>query len=136
MWLSLAVSEWHVGRLSNDVIINALREIENELLNIHELWDQGNIDKRIGELDRCKRLLEGEMPSRKKLRKPAWVWKCPWPIGVVLQFKIKFPKDNNPFLDKYVMLAIVGISNTPQGKLPCECIAVRMYDSPWSRLKD
>lgn len=127
-WLPLAVTEWKVGRLSERVKQRALDSIDRELNCLSEYWKESLIQKRKIELLHAKEMLTSAMPARKKLRMPSWAWKCPWPLGSVLQYKIDFPKVDNPLLNEYVLLQIVGISETPSGKIPCEVIAVSLYD--------
>lgn len=127
LWLPLAVTQWEVGRLSEKVKENALFEIEEELSALDVLWKPEHISKRRKELVNAKNQLCSQPPVRKKLRMPGWAWKCPWPVGSILQFRIRFPKENNPLLDEYIMLQVLGVSQTPPGKIPCEVINVGLY---------
>lgn len=127
-WLPLAVTEWKVGRLSERVREKAIDAIDRELNCLSEYWKESLIPKRKIELLHAKELLCSAMPARKKLRMPSWAWKCPWQLGSVLQYKMAAQQDNNPLLNEYVLLQIVGISETPSGKIPCEGIAVSLYD--------
>lgn len=127
LWLPLAISQWEVGRLSSGVKEHALHEIESELKSLEDLWTPKLICKRREVLTAAQEQLLSPMPARKKLRVPSWAWQCPWPVGSVLQFRIQNPKENNPFLGEYVMLQILGISETPPNQIPCQSISVCLY---------
>lgn len=127
LWLPLALSQWEIGRLSEKVQEKALIEIEKELSSLNELWKPEHIPKRKKELTDAKNQLCAKPPVRKKLRMPGWAWRCPWQVGSILQFRIQFPKADNPLLGKYVMLQVLGVSETPPGKIPCEAVNVGLY---------
>ncbi|KAF5034914.1 hypothetical protein [Sedimentibacter saalensis] len=127
-WLPLAITQWKVGRLSELVKKNALASIDRELDSLHEYWKKEAISKRKKELLHARETLCSEMPARKKLKKPFGAWKCPWPLGSVLQYKILYPKDDNPIYNQYVLLQVIGISETKPGKIPYEVIAVRLFN--------
>lgn len=127
LWLPLAVTQWKIGRLSERVKVNALNEIEKELGCLEEQWKPELVAKRRQELQETKALICSQQPEKKKLRKPWWAWKCPWQPGSVLQFKITHPEEGNPYLGHYVMLQLLGASETPPGKIPCEVINVSLY---------
>ena len=128
LWIPLAVTEWKVGRLGGRAKENALRGIEEELSDLENRWKPEYISKRRDELLRVREQLQTEMPPKKKLRLPSWAWKCPWPVGSVLQYKLHYLKSDNTFANQYVLLLIQGISETPPGKIPCETIAVSLYN--------
>lgn len=128
LWIPLAVTQWKVGRLSNSTKQQALQAIDEELRTISEYWKPNLIEARTQELVATYRLLTSEMPNRKKLKLPAWAWKCPWSVGSVLQFKVLYPKVGNDLYEKYVLLLLVGISDTPKYKIPCEAISVALYN--------
>lgn len=127
-WLPLAVTEWKVGRLSEHTKQMALQQIEIELECLADLWKPDQVLKRRKELLSVRETLQSNMPARKKLRMPSWSWKCPWPVGSVLQYKVLYPKENNPICGQYVMLLVVHISETKPDKIPCEVIAVALYN--------
>lgn len=87
-WLPLAVTEWKVGRLSEHTKQMALQQIETELGCLTALWKPDQVLKRSKELLSIRETLQSDMPARKKLRMPSWAWKCPWPIGSVLQYML------------------------------------------------
>lgn len=130
LWLPLAVTQWNLGRLSIRTKENAISWIETELSTLDEYWKPEHREKRKNELLRMQKLLCSDMPKRKSLGLPAWAFKCPWPVGSVLQYRLQYLADTDPLAKHYVLLLIQGISNTPPGKIPCECIAVSLYD--WS----
>ena len=130
LWVPLALTEWKVGRLTETAKENAFRGIEEELSELEELWEPEHVKKRREELLRTREQLQSQMPARKKLRLPWWSWKCPWPAGSVLQYKLRYRDSDDPFADHYVLLLIQGISETPPGKIPKEKIAVSLYN--WS----
>ena len=124
----MAVTQWKIGRLSEKSKINALKEVERELNSIDECWKEEFRSRRRKELLDVKTQLCEQQPARKKIRKPSWAWQCPWEVGSVLQFKLRYPIENNPFYQKYILLLVVGISETPPDKIPCECISVELYN--------
>lgn len=127
-WLPLAITQWKIGRLSERVKKNALVSIDRELESLSEYWKEDAIPKRKKELLQARAVLCSEMPPRKKLRKPSWAWKCPWPIGSVLQYRVLYPKEHNSISNKYVLLQVVGISETQKDKIPNERIAVCLFN--------
>lgn len=127
LWLPLAVTQWKIGRLSETVKENALHEIKVELSCLDERWKPNEASKRRQELANAEVQICSQQPARKKLRMPWWAWKCPWPTGSILQFRIQYPKENNPLLGEYVMLQILGVSETLPNEIPCEVINVGLY---------
>lgn len=127
LWTPLAITQWSLGRLSASTKANALREIRNELSGLDMLWSTKDVPKRRSVLLKAEAQLCSPQPARRKLHMPCWAWKCPWPVGSVLQFRIRHPRENNPLLDEYVLLQLFGIAETPPGKIPCEAINVGLY---------
>lgn len=127
-WLPLAITQWKVGRLSELVKKNALDSIDRELDSLTEYWKKEAIPKRKKELLQARETLYSKMPERKKLRKPVGSWKCPWPVGSVLQCKVLWPKENNQLYNNYVLLQVMGISETEEGKIPYEIITVGLFN--------
>lgn len=128
LWLPLAVTQWRLGRLSERAKKCGLSAARRELGQLDEQWKTALIPRRREELLRAQQLLFSDMPGKKRLRMPWWAYRCPWETGNVLQYKVRYPRENNPFADRYVMLLLCGVSETPPGKIPCECLAVRLYN--------
>lgn len=127
-WLPLALTQWKLGRLSERVKGEALKEIARESACLHETWKESFIPIRSKELAEAGKKLYSEMPAKKKVKMPFWAWKCPWPIGSVIQFEILLSKEICPLFGNYVLLQIAGISKTKPEKIPCEAISVMLYD--------
>lgn len=127
-WLPLAITEWKAGRLSQRVKEHALAAIEEELSNLTEIWVPKAIKLREKELLKAKNQLLSPQPERKKLRMPSYAWKCPWPIGGVIQHKICWPGEHVELLHCYVLLLIVGITKQPEDRIPLDTVTVRLYN--------
>ncbi len=128
LWIPLAITQWNLGRLSNCVKNHALSAIERELEQLDKQWKMELIPKRREELLRVQRQLCSDMPKKRRLKMPWWAYRCPWEVGNVLQYKVQYPRENNPIADCYVMLLVCGISETPPRKIPCESFTVRLYN--------
>ena len=127
-WLPLAITEWKIGRLSDYVKEQALKTIQEELEDLPSLWEPSQVKPREKELLKAREQLLSPQPERKKLRMPWYAWKCPWPVGSVLQYRITWPRENNDLYQNYVLMLVVGISETPSGKVPLEMVAVKLYN--------
>lgn len=128
LWIPLAVTQWHLGRLSDRAKKYGLSAIERESEQLDEQWKMALVPKRKEELLRARQQLCSDMPKKKRLRMPWWAYRCPWEAGNILQYKVQYPRENNPFAGCYVMLLVCGVSQTPPGKIPCESFAVRLYN--------
>ena len=128
IWLPLAIEQWKKGRLSDNVKNNALRVIKEELEIIEELWKKELVSKRQIELIKATKLLCSEMPAKKKIRMPSWTLKSPFYLGNVVQFKLL---NNDASLEKwygkYALLEVIGKTQTPPDRIPCEVILLRPY---------
>jgi len=128
MWLPLAMEQWKKGRLSERVKTNALRTIEEELTVLDELWKKELVSKRRDELIKASKKICTEMPERKKVRMPSWALRSPFQPGNVVQYKLLYlDGDLEKWCGKYVLLEVVGITQTPPDKIPCEVISLRPY---------
>ena len=128
-WLPLAVTEWKVGRLSERVKEKALAAVEWELEHLEEFEWKGKLtEKRKQALIEARELLCSPMCQPKKLRLPWWSWKCPWPVGSVIQFRLRRPKENNPYLGHYVLLQVAGVSEPYPGRLPHDSVGFYLYN--------
>ena len=123
VWVILALVEWEIGRLSEKAKQNALERLEVLL----EKNGDSNSSK-AERLNLVRETLLSPMPEKKKLRTPWYAWDCPWNIGDVVQFKILYPKENNPFYGAYVLLQVVGKHKPHPGKLPYGNLTVALYD--------
>jgi len=130
IWVPLAVVQWKKGRLSSNVKINALRRINEELESLEEVWGAKKLTSaRRAELNKVSNLLCAEMPARKKVRMPSWAFKSPFLPGNVVQFKLLYLNgDLAKWIGKYALLEVVGITQTPPDKIPCEVISLRPYN--------
>lgn len=128
LWIPLGMTQWELGRLSNRVKVQALSAIELELNSLKEQWKPSLISKRKEELLSAQQKLCGKIPKKKTLKMPSWAYRCPWKVGNVLQYKVEYPREDNPISGCYVMLLVCGVAETPTGKIPCECFSVRLYN--------
>ena len=128
VWLPLALEQWKRGRLSNYVKSNALRVIDEELEIIEEIWKKELVSKRRVELTKATRTLCSEMPARKQVKMPSWALKSPFFPGNVVQFKLIYlDGELKKWCDKYALLEVIGRTQTPPDKVPCEVILLRPY---------
>lgn len=125
-WISLALKQWEWGRLSNTVKKKAffwLTQLESVIT-----------EESVAEIKKC---LLAPMPPVKRISKPKWTAKCPWPVGSLLAYRI-ISTDysmvvDGPFWNKYVLLRIVMIKRTPVSRLSPETewgesMIVGLYD--------
>jgi len=109
-WLSLAATQWSVGRLEDSVRDQALRIIEDgsDLAR----WDSDR--RRRAALEKLERQLRSPQPPMKKIRK-RYVQTCEWQIGEVLAY-IQ-PSGNR------VLFRVVGYHEDLGGRAPiCEIL--------------
>ena len=125
-WLSLALIQWEWGRLSVNVKEKALFWLMQSDSVIEE--------ETAAELKKC---LLSPMRPLKKISKPKWIGKCPWPVGSLLAYRIMstdYPMVvDGPYWNKYVLLRIVMIKRTPVSRLSpetewSESMIVGLYD--------
>ena len=109
-WIALSLSEWHWGRLTRRAKENAHKWIEILENDISSSARQSLLDT-----------LNTPMPHAKKVRPPAYVSHCPWPVGSLLAYRISCSDHphvtKSPFFGKYVLLRIVKINKNPITKL-------------------
>ncbi len=123
--IALAVTQWRLGHLSPGVKAAAQAAIRRELQLSGTEWKPGLAARRRAVLERAAEQLERDMPPSKKPPRPSWVWKCPWSPGDVLQYRIRFPEAGyEHWRGVYVLLPVVAVSTTPEGRLPCEHLLV------------
>lgn len=128
IWLPLAIEQWKKGRLSDSVKKNALRVINEELEVIEEIWKKEMVSKRRVELTKAIKTLCSEMPARKQIRMPSWALKSPFFPGNVVQFKLLYlDGELENWCNKYTLLEVIGKTQTPPDKIPCEVILLRPY---------
>lgn len=132
-WVPFAITEWKLGRLSENVKSHALLAIDAELECLTECWKPNQAEKRREELLQAKHQICSKVPKPKNMKLPKWAFSCPWQIGNVLQYKIKDISEENSLYNSYVLLSVAGISHTPEGKIPCESVALQLYD--WIGIK-
>ncbi len=99
-WLSLALTQWNIGRLLENVKEKALEVIENG--QDLEKWkdDLKNFKKRKSVLDKLKIQLLSEQPKQKKIAKP-FIRETILEKGDIISYQLKN--------DKFVILRIIGI---------------------------
>lgn len=109
-WLALALCQWEHSRLSEQVKACAL--------NLAHPPIQGISDNALTKLVET---LQTPMPSRKQVRMPSWVKKCPWNVGSLLAYRIISSTNErvccSPYWGKYVLLKIVAILQSPVAQL-------------------
>lgn len=125
-WLALALIQWEWGRLSNRVREKAFYWLK---LLQSEMAEETAV--------RLKECLLSPMPILKKIPRPRYVSKCPWPVGSLLAYRIistDVPEVvDSPYWRKYVLLRIVMIKRTPVSRLSPdsewrESMIVGLYD--------
>lgn len=109
-WMALSLCEWQMGRLTQTAKKNAKKWAELPSNDI-SFSTQASLMA----------LLDTPMPPPKKVRPPAYVSHCPWPVGSLLAYRI-ISSDHphvtqSPFFGKYVLLRIVKINRTPTTNL-------------------
>ncbi|MBD9200062.1 MAG: hypothetical protein EGQ09_24035 [Clostridiales bacterium] len=128
LWIPLAITQWKVGRLSDQVKRRALDAIQSELSAQDSLWDGKALLRRKEVLLQAEKTLDSDMPLRKKVRWPSWAWRCPWKCGNVIQCKCDFFDDTGSNISRYVLFRIVGISTPPPDTVAIDVVALRLYD--------
>lgn len=109
-WMALSLCEWQLGRLTQTAKENAKKWAELPSNDISSSAQESLVD-----------LLDTPMPPPKKVRPPAYVSHCPWPVGSLLAYRI-ISSDHphvtqSPFFGKYVLLRIIKINRIPITKL-------------------
>ena len=128
LWLALGLTQWRFGRLSQRVKENALGAIDAEISDIADIWEPGDIKKRIKVLEEARAKLLSPMGNKTKLRMPWYAWTCPWPVGSVIQMRIPWMVKFEEYRDKYVLLQVVGVRKSKPGKMPLEAVAVSLFE--------
>ena len=105
-WMALSLCEWQSGRLTQTAKKNAQKWAVLSGNNISPSARQSLLDT-----------LNTPMPPPKKVRPPAYVSHCPWPVGSLLAYRISCSDHphvtKSPFFGKYVLLRIVKINRIP-----------------------
>ena len=105
-WMALSLCEWQSGRLTQTAKANAQK------------WAvaSGNASSASARQSLLE-TLNTPMPPPKKVRPPAYVSHCPWPVGSLLAYRIASSDHphvvQSPFFGKYVLLRIVKINKIP-----------------------
>lgn len=115
-WFALALIQWQKGRLNEYVKNKAIEFIDNgqDLVRWNTEGNEKNYNKRKIVLQDLKATLLSPMPEAKKIRKPSWVYKCPWDVGDLLVYKFtdeRILKENykNNFFGRYILLRVISI---------------------------
>lgn len=117
-WLALALCEWQLGRLSDQVKNKAL------------YWTNFPIDGICeAEMQMLEKQLLSPMPERKRISLPSWVKHCPWEVGSLLAYRIisnDHPRvTDSPYWRKYVLLRVI--------KIECRPVTMLAPDRAWSQ---
>lgn len=109
-WMALSLCEWQSGRLTQTAKENARKWAVFSGNDISPFACQSLLHT-----------LDMPMPPPKKVRPPAYVSRCPWPVGSLLAYRI-ISSDHphvtqSPFYGKYVLLRIIKIKRIPITKL-------------------
>lgn len=126
VWIALAMRQWELGRLSDRVKERAV------------YWaNQPSIGFSTETMTAFKETINLAMPKKKHIPLPAWVKKCPWPVGSLLAYRIISDNQgkvrSSPYWGKYVLLRIVKIVRHPITWLAPEAVCsesmlVGLYD--------
>lgn len=105
-WLSLASTQWNIGRLLEDVKEKALKIIENG--QDLERWkdDEKNLKKRKLVLEKLKEQLLSEQPKRKKIAKP-FIRETILEKGDTISYQL--------INDKFIILRVIEIRQDQNG---------------------
>lgn len=112
-WMALGLCEWQLGRLTQTAKKNAQKWAVLAGNDLSPAARQALVDT-----------LDTPMPPPKVVRPPAYVSRCPWPVGSLLAYRIISSNHphvtQSPFYGKYVLLRIIKIKRIPITKLaPC-----------------
>lgn len=125
-WMALSLCEWQSGRLTQTAKKNAEKWAGFSENDISPSARQSLLDT-----------LDMPMPPPKKIRLPAYVSHCPWPVGSLLAYRISSSDHphvtQSPFFGKYVLLRIIKINRIPITNLAPsagwdECMLVGLYN--------
>ena len=124
-WFALADTQWKYGRLLPEVKEQALKHIESGQ-NLKR-WEENPslYKKRKKVLEDLRQRLNSPQPPEKKVLKLV-LSKPIWESGTILLYKIhnvsKYDEElkNHKWFGKYVLLKVLGISNSSIGGLPSE----------------
>lgn len=116
-WMALSLCQWQLGRLTETAKGKARKWAALPENNISPSAHQSLLDT-----------LDAPMPPAKRVRPPAYVSHCPWPVGSLLAYRIISSRSprvmQSPFYGKYVLLRIVQIKRTP--------ISILAPDAGWN----
>ncbi|MBS3937539.1 MAG: hypothetical protein KGZ50_03040 [Peptococcaceae bacterium] len=127
-WFALALTQWNKGRLLEHVKEQALAFIEKDLLRWNRPGNERNYEKRAAELEKLKQTLQSPVPEAKKVRKPSWLWKSPWPTGALLAYKITHQNTPVDFKEKYVLWRVLQVRQYLSQGYTGEDIRVGLYN--------
>lgn len=106
MWMALALQEWELGRLSQQVKEKAQYWAAHPYTDISA--------------DSVKALmntLDSPMPAQSIIGPPSYISHCPWTVGSLLAYRIISSTHphvtQSPFYKKYVLLRIIMIKRYP-----------------------
>lgn len=109
-WMALGLCEWQSGQLTQTAKKNAQKWAVLPGNDISSSARQSLVDT-----------LDTPMPPPKRVRPPAYVSRCPWPVGSLLAYRIISSNHphvtQSPFYGKYVLLRIIKIKRIPITKL-------------------
>lgn len=111
-WLSLAVTQWNIGRLEQNVKDKAISIITSgaDL----ERWEGQSRKRRMKVLEKIKDKIESPQPPEKKIPK-RFKSQCEWQVGELIAYKT--------LSKKKVLFRVIGHSEDKGGKLPiCELL--------------
>jgi len=105
-WLSLALTQWNIGRLLENVKEKALEVIENG--QDLDKWkdDEKSFKKRKLILEKLKEQLQSEQPKQKKIAKP-FIRETIMEEGDLISYKLKN--------DKFIILRVIEINQDKCG---------------------
>jgi hypothetical protein len=113
-WLTLADTQWNLGRLQERIKQEAILVIENDTDLVRWFSDQKLVNKRKLILERLKQKLETAQPPEKKVRK-RYVDSTDWDLGDIYSFRLKS--------GKLVLLHVIGFHQDKGGRFPvCEIL--------------
>jgi len=111
-WLSLAVTQWNIGRLDKNVKDKAISIID--LGSDLDRWEGKSRTQRSKVLEKAKEKIESSQPAEKKIQK-IFRSQCNWEVGELIAYKT--------ISEKKVLFRVIGHHEDKGGKSPiCELL--------------
>ena len=107
-WLSLADTQWELGRLNKYVKEKAIYFIDSSTISIEKKISACKVEEIITELLNLKDKLLSKMPARKRISTNRPIVTNPWNIGDVYAYRFHTKNVGEYFSGKYILFQKVG----------------------------